>query len=115
MLELFVRNVTIAYENIFLLNQIEETQKEISYRLGEVVETRSNEIGGHVKRVAEISRFIALEYGYSELDANILKMASPLHDVGKVAVPDSILNKPGKLDAEEWEIMQNMLQLVGRF
>ena len=105
-LENFVSNITNAYENIHLLKQTELIQKEIAYRLGEMVETRSKSTGGHVKRVAEMSYRIALHYGVEPLDAKKIKIASPLHDVGKIGIPDSILNKPGKLDAQEWEIMK---------
>lgn len=84
-----------------------ETQRELVYVLGEAVEQRSKETGAHVKRVAKISRLLAEEYGLSEAEAELIKLASPLHDVGKVAIPDKILNKPGKHDAEEWEIMKS--------
>lgn len=106
LIELYARNVGIAFENIELHDQLEATQREIVYRLGEAVETRSMETGNHLKRVAEISGVLALEYGLSQHEAELIKYASPLHDVGKIGIPDAILNKPGRLDAEEWKIMQ---------
>ena len=105
LMHLFERNVSIAFENVDLLQEIEQTQREMVYILGETIETRSNETGHHVKRVAEISKLIALEYGLSEEEAEIIRIASPLHDIGKIGIPDAILNKPGKLTAEEWDIM----------
>ncbi len=111
LIEVFARNIGIAYENIDLHKEIEETQREIVYMLGEAVETRSKETGNHVKRVAEISKYIALQYGMSEEEAEVLRLASPLHDVGKIGIPDAILNKPGKLDAAEWEIMKTHAML----
>jgi response regulator RpfG family c-di-GMP phosphodiesterase len=94
--------------DIFLLNhEIESTQREIVYKMGEIGESRSKETGNHVKRVAEYSRLLALLYGLSEQEADILFTASPMHDIGKVAIPDSILNKPGKLTNEEFEIMKS--------
>lgn len=90
-----------------LNNEIIETQKEVIFTMGAIGETRSKETGNHVKRVAEYSRLLALYYGLSIEDANMLKQASPMHDIGKVGIPDSILNKPGKLNEDEWKIMQN--------
>lgn len=106
-LDIFIRNITIAYEKVILLNEVRDTQKEIAYRLGEVVETRSKESGSHVKRVAEISRFLASKYGLPPEQCEKIKLASPLHDIGKIAIPDAVLNKPGKLDADEWVTMMS--------
>jgi len=107
LIEVFTKNVAIAYENVHLHQDLEETQREIVYMLGEAVESRSKETGNHVKRVAEISKLLAQKYGIDENEAEIIKLASPLHDIGKIAIPDAILNKPGKLDAEEWEVMKS--------
>ena len=89
-----------------LHNEIEDTQRELIYKLGEVGESRSQETGNHVKRVAEYSKLLALKYGLSHKEAELLRIASPMHDIGKVAIPDSILNKRGKLTKEEFEIMK---------
>ena len=91
---------------IKLHKEIEETQREVIYKMGEIGESRSNETGNHVKRVAEYSRLLAILYGLDEKESEILFTASPMHDIGKVGVPDSILNKPGKLDENEWKIMR---------
>lgn len=92
---------------VALLNQeIEETQKEIIFVMGEIGESRSKETGNHVKRVAEYSKLLALESGISEEEAELLRMASPMHDIGKVAIPDAILKKPGKLTDEEYDVMK---------
>lgn len=106
LLEIYSTNVGIAFENIKLRDEIEATQRELIYMLGEAVEKRSKETGSHVKRVAKISEFLALKYGLPAEEAEIIKLASPLHDVGKIGIPDSILNKPGKHTPEEWAIMQ---------
>jgi len=106
LVELFCRNVGIAYDNLLLRDEMEQTQREIVYRLGDLVETRSNETGNHVRRVAEISYLLALELGLSDHEAEVLRIASPMHDIGKIGIPDEILNKPGKLDPEEWACMQ---------
>lgn len=106
LIQLFMRNVSIAFENINLHNDLEETQREIIYLLGESVERRSRETGNHVRRVAAISEVLALAYGLSDEEAQILKYASPLHDLGKIAIPDAILNKQGIHTPEESAIMR---------
>jgi len=106
LLDLFERNVAIACENMDLLNEIEQTQVEMVDILGETIETRSLETGHHVQRVAEISKLLALEYGLPEEEAETIRLASPLHDIGKIGIPDAILNKQGKLTDAEWVIMK---------
>jgi putative two-component system response regulator len=91
--------------------EIEATQREIIFTMGAIAETRSQETGNHVRRVAEYSYLLAKLHGMSDEDAERLQMASPMHDIGKVGIPDSILNKPGKLTAEEWETMKTHSQL----
>jgi len=86
--------------------EIIDTQKEVVYTMGAIGETRSKETANHVKRVAEFSYLLAKLAGLSEDEAEILKLSSPMHDIGKVGIPDNILNKPGKLTFEEFEIMK---------
>jgi response regulator RpfG family c-di-GMP phosphodiesterase len=106
LIELFSQNVQIAYENVQLQIELEDTQREIVHRLSEAVEQRSTETGNHVRRVSAICYLLANVYGLSANDAEVLKHAAPLHDVGKVGIPDNILNKPGKLIDGEWDIMK---------
>ena len=100
-----------ALRNLDLTKEIEETQREVLYTMGSIGETRSKETGNHVKRVAEYSKLLGLLAGMDEESAELLKQASPMHDIGKVGIPDRVLNKPGKLDAEEWSIMQTHARL----
>ena len=88
------------------VKEIVDTQKEVVYTMGSIGETRSKETGNHVKRVAEFSYLLAKLAGLSEDKAQLLKLASPMHDIGKVGIADDILNKPGKLTFEEFEIMK---------
>ncbi len=99
-----IRHDITELEN--LRKELEETQKEILYKLGEICETRSQETGNHVKRVAEYSKLLAIKIGLSKDEISILFKASPIHDIGKVGIPDSILNKPGKLTEQEWDVMR---------
>jgi len=96
-----------ATKEIVALNkEIEDTQKEVVFTMGAIGESRSKETGNHVKRVAEYSKLFALYYGIEEKDAELLKQASPMHDIGKVAISDSILKKPAKLTEDEFNTMK---------
>ena len=106
LIRLFCANVQVAYENVILNQEIEGTQKEIIYTLGELAEVRSSETGNHVKRVSEYCRLLAELAGLEEREVEIIRLASPMHDIGKVAIPDAILNKPGPLTGEEYEVMK---------
>jgi len=99
----YIANTTELNE---LTKEIEDTQKELIFRLGAAGETRSKETGNHVKRVAEYSGILARHYGLDPFAIEVLRIASPMHDIGKIAIPDEILNKPGKLTSEEFEIMK---------
>lgn len=90
-----------------LNNELEQTQRDIIVRLGEVCEMRSKETGQHVLRVSEYSALLAEFAQLPAIEIEQIKDASPLHDAGKVGIPDNILNKPGRLTAEEYEIMKS--------
>ncbi|MDQ1338077.1 MAG: hypothetical protein QG617_1044 [Campylobacterota bacterium] len=94
-------------ELVQLHTEIEKTQQEIICIMGEISESRNKETGNHIRRVAEYSKLLALKAGLDEKEAYFIANASPMHDLGKVAIPDSILLKPGKLDDEEWKIMRS--------
>ena len=102
LLEIFCMNVSIAFDNIALNQEVEATQREIIFTLGEITEARSQETGFHVKRVAEYAKLLGLKYGLSTAEAEILCLAAPLHDIGKLGIGDAILNKPGKLTVSEF-------------
>ncbi|PHQ65026.1 MAG: phosphohydrolase [Sulfurimonas sp.] len=89
-----------------LQNDIVATQEEVLHTLGELGEWRSKETGDHVNRVSLISELLAKEYGCTNDNVALLKMASPMHDIGKVVIPDAILLKPDKLTDEEFETMK---------
>jgi len=97
--------------SVKLAMEIEETQKEVVFTMGSIGESRSKETGNHVKRVAEYSKLLALAYGLDEDESELLKQASPMHDIGKIAIPDSILNKPGRFDENERHIMDTHAEL----
>ncbi len=105
MLQVFLSNAALANHNLALTLEIENAQKEIMYALGGLVEQRSLETGQHVRRVAELVAWISSQLGFLPVRVETLRLASALHDVGKVAVPDSILGKSGPLSEEERAIM----------
>ena len=104
-----IRHDITEIENLHA--ELEDTQREIIYKLGEIGETRSKETGNHVKRVAEYSKLFAIKSNLSQNEINILFSASPMHDIGKVGIPDSILNKPSTLEKDEWEIMKTHAEI----
>jgi response regulator RpfG family c-di-GMP phosphodiesterase len=106
LLEVFCSGVAIAFDNILLNQEITDTQAELILRLGDVVESRSNEAGNHVRRMSQICHLLAQASGLPEDETAVLMHAAPMHDIGKIATPDAVLLKPGKLTAEEWEIMK---------
>jgi response regulator RpfG family c-di-GMP phosphodiesterase len=106
LLEIFCSGVAIAFDNILLTQEITDTQAELILRLGDVVESRSNEAGNHVRRMSQVCHLLASASGMSDDETAILQHAAPMHDIGKIATPDAVLLKPGKLDAAEWEIMK---------
>lgn len=100
---------TINAANLRLLaldKEVIETQRELVSTLGEVIEARSKETGNHVKRVAKLSRMLGEKIGLSEHELEMLEAASPMHDVGKIGVPESILHKLGKLTDKEFDIIK---------
>ena len=104
----YFRDVTDIFE---LNDAIEETQREVIYAMGEIGESRSKETGNHVKRVALYSELLAKLYGLDSKEADLLKIASPMHDIGKVAIADAILNAPRKLTENEFKIMKTHASL----
>jgi len=96
-----------SLETFLLHQEIIDTQREIISAMGEISELRSKETANHVKRVAAYSYVLALGYGLSQEESQLLRDVSPMHDIGKIAIPDSILNKPDKLTAEEFDTMKS--------
>ena len=106
-LRLEVAQRTSAEERLRELNEeITKTQREILWTLSEVVENRSRETAYHVVRVGEYARLLAQGYGLSSEEVEIITAAAPMHDVGKIAIPDAILSKPGQLTEDEREQMK---------
>jgi putative two-component system response regulator len=86
--------------------QLELSRIELIRRLGRAAEYRDNETGMHVIRMSQTTRLLAEVAGLPESQCELLFLAAPMHDVGKIGIPDGILLKPGKLEPEEWEVMK---------
>ncbi len=93
------------------LNEVQNSEKEILSILEKTAEYRDNETSAHTRRVGEMSAFIASKLGWSEERVELMRLASPMHDIGKVGIPDNILLKPGKLDDEEFDIMKTHAEI----
>lgn len=87
--------------------ELEASRREVVYCLARAAELRDNDTGNHVIRVGRFAGLIARSMGLPEWFIRDIEMAAQLHDVGKIAIPDAILLKPGKLEPEEFEIIQN--------
>lgn len=88
------------------VEELRRTRLQIIQRLGRASEYKDNETGMHVMRMSHYSQVIALAYGFTEVAADNLFNAAPMHDIGKIGIPDSIMLKPGKLTDEEFSIMK---------
>jgi putative two-component system response regulator len=86
--------------------EIRETRLEVIRRLGRAAEYRDNETGLHIIRMSLATSFLGRAVGLSSDQCDLLLHASPMHDIGKIGIPDRILLKPGPLDPEEWTIMK---------
>jgi len=88
-------------------SEIRIRERETLLRLAKAGEYRDEETGNHVVRMAKYSRLIAKHLGFTDDEAETIEMAAPMHDIGKIGIRDDVLLKPGKLSAEEFEIMKN--------
>ena len=105
-LALYDQNRELARQVKERTRELDETRLQIIRRLGRAAEFRDNETGLHVIRMSHYTKLIAQAHGGHEDWVELLFNAAPMHDIGKIGIPDNILLKAGKLDKDEWEIMQ---------
>ena len=91
--------------------ELRRSRLQVIQRLGQAAEYKDNETGMHVIRMSYYARQLALAAGFSEAQAEDLLNAAPMHDVGKIGIPDAILQKPGKLDEAEWQVMRSHAEI----
>ncbi|MBT7306837.1 MAG: DUF3369 domain-containing protein [Gammaproteobacteria bacterium] len=106
LIELFGHNLSIAYDNIDLNRDLQHTQQDVIHLLGTVSEFHSQETSLHVQRVGRYVGRLGELHGLPKSEIELLEQASPLHDMGKVGISDTILNKPGRLTEEEMSEMK---------
>jgi response regulator RpfG family c-di-GMP phosphodiesterase len=111
LLSVFAANIALTFENLVSKENILETQKELIFIISDSIEQRSKETGYHVKRVALICEALAEKVGLEKELVDVIRYAAPLHDLGKIAIPEEILHKPGKLDPQEWSVMKTHAQV----
>jgi response regulator RpfG family c-di-GMP phosphodiesterase len=114
LMQLFCSNVAIAYENLHLNQELFDSQLDMVYLLAGAAESRSRETANHVRRVGIIAAMLGRLHGLDERTCEMLNYAAPLHDIGKIGIPDAILNKPGRHTPEETVIMQTHAELGAR-
>lgn len=111
LLEVFSTNVSIAFENLLLNRELSESQTEMLCLLAGVAETRSMETANHVRRVGELAAMLAEACGLDKHEVELIRRAAPLHDIGKIGIPDAILNKPGRHTEEETRLMRRHVEI----
>ena len=114
LVELFCTNVSIAFDNLHLNDELLSSQLEMVYLLAGAAETRSQETANHVHRVGLLAEMLGQAMELPPSDSEILRYAAPLHDIGKIGIPDTILNKPGPHTAEEAVVMRTHAELGAR-
>ena len=100
------RNRSLEAEVRARTADLEEAQMDVLERLGLVTEYRDDDTGAHIRRVGDLAARVAAMMGMSHEQAEMIRLAAPLHDLGKVAIPDEILLKPGKLNVAEYAVVQ---------
>ncbi len=105
------RNAELTAEVHAATHQIRERELELIYRLSHAAEMRDPETGAHLMRMAAYSRIIGEQLGWSDEALDQLHHAAPMHDIGKVGTPDSVLLKPGRLDPVELDVMRQHAEL----
>ena len=104
--EILYNDIFLGIKNASLTEDILKTQKELIFSFAEISESKSSETGMHIKRVYEYTRIMAKAIGLSKRDEDNFALAAMMHDIGKLLIPSSILEKPGRLTDEEFEIMK---------
>ena len=101
-----VRARVRTHLSLVRMDELRETRLQIVQRLGRAAEYKDNETGMHVIRMSHFAQLLALAAGHSPAWAEDLLNAAPMHDVGKIGIPDAVLRKPGPLNADEWDTMR---------
>lgn len=107
LVESFASMAAVSIKNVQLKDSIKQAYLETIYRLSVAAEYKDTDTGSHIKRMSRYSEIIAQAMGMDRDFCEKMLYASPLHDIGKIGIPDAVLLKPAKLNDEEWEIMRS--------
>lgn len=105
------RAAWLAEEVAKAMAKVHAREQELLFRMSRAAEFRDPETGAHIQRMAHFSRLIAADLGLPSEEQDLIFKAAPMHDIGKIGIPDSILLKPGRLTLEEYEVMKGHAQL----
>lgn len=111
LLELYIKTCAMVIENSIVVSETKLVRKDILYNLNELVELRVQQNGHHIERVSKYSRVLAEKLGIDARNAEIIELASSMHDIGKISISDKILNKPDKLTKAEFDIIKSHSQI----
>lgn len=106
-------NIHLALKNAVLAEDMQKTQEELIFSFAEISESKSEQTGQHIKRVSEYMKIMATELGLPSQEVRNLGLAAMMHDVGKLLIPSEIIEKPGRLTAEEFDIIKTHVT-IGR-
>ncbi len=102
-----IQQMEMLEETVFVRTKaLEDTQQEVIHRLGRAAEYRDNDTGSHIVRMSHYAAILAQAVGMSEDECKLIQQAMPMHDIGKIGIPDEILLKPEKLSTDEWHTMR---------
>lgn len=106
-----LQNETLEQQVRQRTRQLEQSQLEIIKRLGRAAEYKDNETGNHILRMSHFAQMLARAAGLDQEACDNILLAAPMHDIGKIGIPDSILLKPGRLNPDEWEVMKTHVNI----
>ncbi len=108
------QNMTLEQRVTERTRELFDTRIELIRRLSTAAEYRDSDTGDHIVRMSRYCKLLAERMGLPPADCEEIYVASPMHDIGKIGIPDQILRKPGRLDAEEWRIMKTHTTIGGK-
>ena len=106
-----VRARVQAHLSLVRVTQLEKSHRDAIFMLGEAGHYNDNDTGVHIWRMAAYAKALARAVGWTAQEADLLELSAPMHDTGKIGVPDAVLGKPGPLNAQEWQVMQQHSQI----
>ena len=101
-----VPQLATAFESAHLVDEVRRSNRDMIAALSRSMEAKDFYTGGHTERVSRISVALAERLGYTGAELTAIEIGSLVHDIGKIGIPEAILNKPGPLTDEEWQVMR---------